>query len=468
MAALQWDGRSDKAEPKRDGAERESEEAVVPRKRGRTTSRREGPLLESSFRKRYGPREWRKPENPMTKVQELQRKLWAAAKQSRNRRFHQVYDKVHRMDILWEAWNRVRANDGAPGVDGETLQHIEEQGVEEFLEGIRKDLKAGDYWPAVVRRQYIPKPDGKRRPLGIPTVRDRVVQTAAKFVLEPIFEADFEECSFGFRPKRGAAEALEAIRKAGNAGYDWVVDADIEKYFESIDHELLMGAVRQRISDRKMLKLIGRWLKAGVMDGGRVTEPEQGTPQGGVISPLLSNVYLGELDRRWRSLQRGQGDDPDPVRGRLRGDVSHGGESEGGAAGGGSDPQGAEAEGERREDTDRKPEQERRDVHVSGMHPQEGAVEGMARPEVPLPMAEPSECGSHPATNPGSHRPSACRQESARDPRGTSTDPAGLGGLLPERQRLGNLCKGGTVRVGPAQPTSPASQSAGVSGPDLQ
>jgi retron-type reverse transcriptase len=467
LAALQWDGRSDKAEPKRDGAKRESEEAVVPKKRGRTTSRREGPLLESSFRKRYGPREWRKPEHPMTKVQELQRKLWAAAKQSRNRRFHQVYDKAHRMDILWEAWNRVRANGGAPGIDGATIEYIEEHGVEEFLEGIQKDLKAGEYWPQAVRRRYIPKPDGKRRPLGIPTVRDRVVQTAAKLVLEPIFEADFEECSYGFRPKRGAADALDAIRKAGNAGYDWVVDADIEKYFDSIDHDLLMEAVRQRISDRKMLKLIGRWLKAGVMDGGQVTEPERGTPQGGVISPLLSNIYLGELDRRWRSLQRGQGDDPDPVRGRLRGDVPHGGEGEGGATGGGGDPQRAEAEVESREDAHREPEQERRDVHVSGMHAQEGAVEGATRSHVSVPMAESSECGAHPATNPGSHRPSACRQESARCTRGPSTDSAGLGGLLPERQRLGDLCEGGTVREGSAQPTSTASQSAGVSGPHL-
>ena len=221
----------------------------------------------------------------MDKVRELQRKLWSAAKRSRNRRFALLYDKVHRMDFLWEAWSRVRANGGAPGLDGKTIQAIEEHGVEEFLKEIQKDLKAGEYWPPPVRRQYIPKPDGKQRPLGIPTVRDRVVQTAVKLVIEPLFEADFEECSYGFRPKRSAQDALDAIRKAGNAGHDWVVDADIEKYFESIDHELLMEAVKKRVTDPKVLKLIRRWLRAGVMEGGVVTEPERGTPQGGVMTP---------------------------------------------------------------------------------------------------------------------------------------------------------------------------------------
>jgi RNA-directed DNA polymerase len=243
----------------------------------------------------------------MDKVRELQRELWSAAKRSRNRRFALLYDKVYRMDFLWEAWSRVRANGGAPGLDGKTIQAIEEHGVEEFLEGIQKDLKAGEYWPPPVRRQHIPKPDGKTRPLGIPTVRDRVVQTAVKLVIEPLFEADFEECSYGFRPKRSAQDALNAIRKAGNAGHDWVVDADIEKYFDSIDHVLLMQAVQKRVTDPKVLKLIRRWLKAGVMENGVVTEPERGTPQGGVISPLLSNIYLGELDRTWRSLQEARG-----------------------------------------------------------------------------------------------------------------------------------------------------------------
>jgi group II intron reverse transcriptase/maturase len=233
--------------------------------------------------------------SPVDKVRELQRKLWSAAKASGNRRFHVLFDKVYRMDILWEAWSRVRANGGAPGLDGKTIQAIEEHGVEEFLKKIQEDLKAGKYWPTPVRRHYIPKPDGKRRPLGIPTVRDRVVQAAAKIVIEPIFEADFEECSYGFRPGRNAQQALEAIRETANAGFNWVVDADIEKYFDSIDHELLMGAVQKRISDRKMLKLIRKWLKAGVMEEGALRATDVGSPQGSVISPLLSYLYVGYM-----------------------------------------------------------------------------------------------------------------------------------------------------------------------------
>jgi retron-type reverse transcriptase len=405
---------------------------------------------------------------PMDKVRELQRKLWAAAKRSRNRRFALLYDKVYRMDVLWEAWSRVRANGGAPGLDGKTIQAIEEHGVEEFLEGIQKDLKAGEYWPSPVRRQYIPKPDGKQRPLGIPTVRDRVVQTAVKLVIEPIFEADFEECSYGFRPKRSAQDALNAIRKAGNAGHDWVVDADIEKYFDSIDHELLMKAVQQRITDPKVQKLIRRWLKAGVMEAGKVSEPERGTPQGGVISPLLSNIYLGELDRLWRSLQGGSGDNPDPVRGRLRGDVSHGGEGEGSEGRGGSDSQEAEADVASRKDTDCESEQERRDVHVSGLHAQEGSVAGVQATLLPVPLAESQERTTYSGTGEGADRPSTTeRRGSTRHSRGTATHPVGVGGLLPDRKRLSDLCEGGTVRTGSDQPVSPTPQPTSASGPNV-
>src|SRR5438477_11081684 len=172
---------------------------------------------------------------PNEKVRQLQRRLYVCAKQSRTRRFHALYDRIHRSDVLREAWRRVRSNGGAAGVDRETSENIEQQGVDQFLAGIEADLKAGEYRPSPVRRQYIPKADGKQRPLGIPTVRDRVVQMAAKSVIEPIFEADFEASSYGFRPKKSAVQALEAIRIAGNQGHDFVVDADIKGYFDNIN-----------------------------------------------------------------------------------------------------------------------------------------------------------------------------------------------------------------------------------------
>jgi RNA-directed DNA polymerase len=237
--------------------------------------------------------------SPDVNVRRLQNRLWATAKQHSERRFHALYDRIYRRDVLWEAWERVRANRGAAGVDGVTLAAVEEYGPARLIDGLARDLRAGNYHPAPVRRVEIPKPDGRTRPLGIPTVKDRIAQQATKLVLEPIFEADFLSCSFGFRPKRSALDAMEKLRVGFIEGSHFVFEADIENFFGTIDHDKLLSLVGERVSDRRVLKLLRGWLAAGVLADGVVTETVSGTPQGGVISPLLANVYLHAFDRAW-------------------------------------------------------------------------------------------------------------------------------------------------------------------------
>lgn len=236
---------------------------------------------------------------PIDKVRQLQRRLWVAAKRSPERRFHALMDRIWRRDVLQEAWRRVKKNRGAAGVDAMTLAVVEQYGVERLVEELAVTLRAGTYRPQPVLRRYIPKADGRQRPLGIPTIRDRVAQMAATLVLEPIFEADFRRSSYGFRPKRSATQALETLRAHGARGGNHVLDADIRDYFGSMDHQRLLRLVGQRVSDRRVLKLLRQWLAAGVMEDGQWAPMMAGTPQGGVISPLLSNIYLHVLDRVW-------------------------------------------------------------------------------------------------------------------------------------------------------------------------
>jgi len=236
---------------------------------------------------------------PQDKVRNLQGKLYTAAKANPTRRFGAIRDRVTRWDVLQMAWEEVRSNRGAPGVDGVTISAVEEQGVEAFLQELQASLRNGTYRPLPVRRVMIPKRSGGQRGLGIPTVRDRVAQAAVKLVIEPIFEADFLPCSYGYRPGRSAQDAAKEVRRWLTVGLENVLDADIKSCFDRIPHDRLLEAVAERISDGYVLKLVKMWLKSGVMVDGGVEATETGTPQGGVLSPLLANVYLHRLDAEW-------------------------------------------------------------------------------------------------------------------------------------------------------------------------
>lgn len=248
------------------------------------------------------------------KIRDLQRKLYGKAKQEPGFRFYLLYDKVYREDILAHAYRLSRAKRGAAGVDGTSFEDIEAAGLEEWLTSLRKELCEKTYKPSPVRRVMIPKPGGGERPLGVPTIRDRVVQTAAKLILEPIFEADFDDSAYGYRPGRKAQSAMRRVHESLCEGYTDVVDADLTRYFDTIPHLELMQSVARRISDRHMLVLIKSWLKVPVeerddrgnrrMTGGK--KSRQGTPQGGVISPLLANIYMHRYLRAWK--ERGKGE----------------------------------------------------------------------------------------------------------------------------------------------------------------
>jgi RNA-directed DNA polymerase len=249
-----------------------------------------------------------------SKIRELQIKLYRKAKNEPEYRFYMLYDKVYREDILLHAYERARANNGAPGVDGQTFEQIESAGLAEWLTGIREELRNRTYEPQPVRRVMIPKPGGGERPLGIPTIRDRVIQTAVKLLIEPIFEADFEPNVYGYRPKRSAQGAIQEVHELLCEGYTDVVDADLSKYFDTIPHSGLLQCVARRIVDKHMLHLLKMWLKVPVeekdekgkkrLTGGK--GHERGTPQGGVVSPLLANLYMNRMLKGWRNTRRGE------------------------------------------------------------------------------------------------------------------------------------------------------------------
>ena len=236
-------------------------------------------------------------------VQELQQKLYHKAKSNAGFRFYALYDKLYRKDVLMKAWDKAKANRGVEGIDGISFEDIEKEGVESFLQKIEKELREKTYRPQPSKRVYIPKPDGRLRPLSIPTIKDRVVQSALRIVIEPIFEADFEDCSYGFRASRSAQQAALEVRKLLNFGYTQVVETDIEDCFGTIPHKELLDMIAKRIVDGKILWIIKLILKAGVVtEDNRIHKDTKGTPQGGAVSPLLANIYLNNIDKGWKPI----------------------------------------------------------------------------------------------------------------------------------------------------------------------
>ncbi|MHB8560846.1 MAG: group II intron reverse transcriptase/maturase, partial [Thermoplasmataceae archaeon] len=250
------------------------------------------------------------------KVSELCGKLYDIAKAEPERRFHSLYDKIQRMDVLEHAWKSVMKNGGSPGIDGITISELKKSGIESLLREIQSELKTRTYKPSPLKRVYIPKANGKKRPLSIPTVKDRITQTAIKIIIEPIFETQFEPNSFGFRPDKSAHDAVDEIVKYLNFGCEHVIDADISACFDNIDKHKLMEQVAKRISDGAMLHIIRQFLDAGIMEDNEIHSQDKGTPQGSPLSPLLANIYLDQLDKQWKSsgLQNRYGEDAHLIR----------------------------------------------------------------------------------------------------------------------------------------------------------